>query len=102
MEIFDGAESLFSPKTFNNIMLSAQEFGNNSMITSLALYRDVPRRKEMYTVYYNNSTGTTEAEQSNPISSSISTHLPSRKAVYRRSQKDSTGSLKESCLNWRR
>jgi hypothetical protein len=46
MEIRDGVESHFSPETFDELMVLAREFGYNSLITSLGLQRDAPRREE--------------------------------------------------------
>jgi hypothetical protein len=45
-EILDGAESHFSQETVDDLILMAQEFGHNSLITSLVPQRDVPRHEE--------------------------------------------------------
>jgi hypothetical protein len=45
-EVLGGAELHFSPKTSENLMLLAREFGHNSLITPLVPQRDFPRREE--------------------------------------------------------
>jgi hypothetical protein len=49
--------------------------------------------RKIYIGFRNNSTEETEAQQSKPISSLIATRLPLSNTTYRRSQKNSTGSL---------
>jgi hypothetical protein len=46
MEILDGAESHFSHETVDDLILLAQEFGHNGLISSLVPQRDVPRHEE--------------------------------------------------------
>jgi hypothetical protein len=57
MEILDGAEPYFSQETVDDLILLAQEFGQNGLIASL-----VPGMRKMYTTYYKNSTGISEAQ----------------------------------------
>jgi hypothetical protein len=45
MKLFGGTELHYSPKTFDDRMLLAREFGHNNIITRLALQRDFPRRE---------------------------------------------------------
>jgi hypothetical protein len=43
MEILDGIEPHFSPETFDDLVLLAREFGDNSLITRLVPQQDFPR-----------------------------------------------------------
>jgi hypothetical protein len=46
MEILDGSEPHFSRETIDDLILLAQEFGQNGLIASLVPQRDVPRHEE--------------------------------------------------------
>jgi hypothetical protein len=46
METLDGAEPHFSQETVDDLILLAQEFGQNGLIASLVPQRDVPRHEE--------------------------------------------------------
>jgi hypothetical protein len=45
-EILDGAEPHFSRETVDDLVLLAQEFGHNGLITSLVPQRDVSRHED--------------------------------------------------------
>jgi hypothetical protein len=46
MEILDGAEPHFSQETVDDLMLLAQKFGHNGLITILVPQRGIPRYEE--------------------------------------------------------
>jgi hypothetical protein len=46
MEIFDGSEPHFSQEIVDDLILLAQEFGNNDLNASLVPQRDIPRHEE--------------------------------------------------------
>jgi hypothetical protein len=82
MEIFDGAELHFAPETSDDLMLLAQEFGHNRLITRLVPHRDFSRREGNVHELLQELDGSPEAQQSKLNSSPFAIVLPMCNAAY--------------------